>query len=143
MDKQILAQYLDACELVKETQNEIRRLEEDYDRYAMDSVKGSNPNFPYQPVTIRIEGCALDPYKTDREHRRLMEVLNERLDNANSLRVDVEAWINTVPMRVGRIIRMKYLQGMTWASISMRLGMDSKDGAKKVFDRYMEREEKI
>ena len=142
MDKQILAQYLDACELVNETQNEIRRLEEDYGRYAMDSVKGSNPNFPYQPVTIRIEGCALDPYKTDREHRRLMEVLNERLDNANSLRVDVEAWLNTVPMRISRIIRMKYLQGMTWDTISGRLNMGTKDAARKAFERFMESEKK-
>lgn len=137
MDKSILSQYMDACELVKETQEQLRRLEMEYDQYAVDSVRGSNAEFPYQPVTFKVEGIAGDIYKADREHQRLKAVLQDRLDSANSLKVDVEAWLNTVPVRMGRIIHMKYIEGLTWDIVSARMNMGTKDAARKAFERYM------
>lgn len=137
MDKSILAQYLDACQLVEETQAELHQLEEKYDDHAVDAVKGSNAEFPFQPVTFRVEGNAIDPYKLDREHRRLTGILEARLLRASTLKVDVEAWLNTIPMRMSRIVKMKYIQGLTWDTVSARMNMGTKDAARKAFERFM------
>ena len=48
MDKGILDQYIDACELIKETELEIIRLENMQVQMAQDSVMGSNPEYPYE-----------------------------------------------------------------------------------------------
>lgn len=137
MDKLILSQYLDACQLVEETQAELHRLEEEYDNHAVDVVRGSNAEFPYQPMTFHVEGISIDPYKLDKEHQRLKGVLEERLLKASSLKVDVEVWLNTIPMRMSRIVKMKYLQGLTWDTVSAKMGMGTKDAARKAFERFM------
>ena len=55
MDKRILEQYIDACALIKETEVEIQRLRKRKE-VTQDSVRGSNPEFPYQPQNFRIQG---------------------------------------------------------------------------------------
>lgn len=137
MDKTVLAQYMDACQLVEETRAELRVLEEKYDDHAVDVVRGSNPEFPFQAMTFHVHGIATDPYRLDSEHLRLKHVLEERLSRANTLKVDVEVWLNTIPIRMSRIIKMKYLQGLTWDTVSARMGMGTKDAARKAFERFM------
>ena len=55
MDKNILDQYMDACALIKETEADIQELKK-RKRVVQDSVKGSNPEFPYQSQSFHIEG---------------------------------------------------------------------------------------
>ena len=56
MDKQILYQYIDACELIKETEEEIRRIKRQRKRIEHDVVKGSSHDFPYTPTNFHVEG---------------------------------------------------------------------------------------
>ena len=42
MDKRILADYIDACELIKETQEDIRKLNKRKKTVIQTNVKGSN-----------------------------------------------------------------------------------------------------
>ena len=46
MDKAILQDYIDACELVKETEAEIRKLNRKKRTVVQTNVKGSSPDFP-------------------------------------------------------------------------------------------------
>ena len=46
MDKDILHQYIDACELVKETEEEVRRVKRQRKTIVQGVVKGSSPDFP-------------------------------------------------------------------------------------------------
>ena len=57
MDKNILDQYIDACALIRETEEDIRKLKRRQGT-VQDSVKGSNPEFPYQAQSFHIEGTA-------------------------------------------------------------------------------------
>ena len=58
MDKDILHQYIDACELVKETEEEIRRIKRQRKTIVQGVVKGSSPDFPYTPQNFHIEGLS-------------------------------------------------------------------------------------
>ena len=55
LDKQILEQYIDACELIKDTKEEIRKLRKRRSQIEQDSVKGSSHEFltPYRPIIWR------------------------------------------------------------------------------------------
>ena len=43
MDKRILEEYIDACEVIRETEAEIRKLEDKKSITANETVSGSNP----------------------------------------------------------------------------------------------------
>ena len=53
MDKRILEEYIDACEVIRETEAEIRKLEDKKSITANETVSGSNPEFPYNHSTSR------------------------------------------------------------------------------------------
>ena len=46
MDKRILIDYIDACKIVEETKDEIRKLKKNRKRILTDTVKGSSHDFP-------------------------------------------------------------------------------------------------
>ena len=135
MDKSVLSEYTDALKLVEETEALLGRLKRIANEILKDSVKGSNPNFPYEPRTIRIEGIG-DRVTTD-EIDALRKVLEARRDNAKRLRFDVETWMNTIPIRMQRIIQMKYFSGMTWEEVSRRLGFASPNAARMELERFL------
>ena len=58
MDKEILKQYIDACELVKEAKEDIRKLKKNRKRIEQDRVTGTAHAFPYTKTSYHIEGLA-------------------------------------------------------------------------------------
>lgn len=136
MDKNILDQYMDACALIEETEAEIRKLEK-RKRTVQDSVRGSNPEFPYQGQSFHIEGTAERP-----EDWSLLEeeksILDDRKANAAKIKTEVEAWINTIPMRMQRIIKWKIFDGLTWLEVACKLGQKATENSvKKEFERFL------
>ena len=56
MDKKILTDYIDACEFIKETEAEIKKLEKKK-RIVQDKVWGSNPEF-HEERSFHLGGTA-------------------------------------------------------------------------------------
>lgn len=138
MDKQILNQYIDACKVVDETKEEIRKLKKNRKRILADTVKGSSYDFPYTLKTYRTEGLAYSVLKDPDELDRLEVVLKERLQNAERIKHQVEMWLNTIPMRMQRIIRYKIFEGLTWAEAATRMGRKATpDGIRKEYENFM------
>ena len=71
MDKDILKQYIDACEAVKETEEQIRQLQKNRKTVVVDAVKGSMHDFPFAAKSFKVAGIAHsvleDPGQLDRE----------------------------------------------------------------------------
>lgn len=134
-----MEQYIDACELIKDTEKEIRRLEKQRKTIHTDSVKGSLPEFPYTPTTIKIQGVA---YSVVAEPRRLemeKELLEERKANALAIKLQVEEWLNTIPSRMQRIIKYKIFEQLTWEETAARIGRKATgDNLKKEYQRFMD-----
>lgn len=136
MDKRILEQYIDACENIKEIEKEIIRLKKK-ERIVQDSVKGSNPEFPYQPQSFHIEGTAekIEDYgELDEEQR----ILDERKANAAKIKMATEEWMNTIPQRMQRIIRYKIFDKMSWKETADKLGRGATaDGVRMEFKNFV------
>lgn len=121
MDKQILYDYIDACELIKETEADIKRLRKKKKIVVQTNVSGSNPNFPYNPQHFKIQGTTFT-YREDSQLRMEEKLLEERKTNAEKLKLEVEAWMNTIPNRIQRIIRYKIFEDMTWQQVAQKIG---------------------
>ena len=138
MDKQILVDYIDACKVVDDTKEEIRKLKKNRKRILTDTVKGSSHDFPYTLQTYRTEGLAYSVVKDPDELDRLEVVLKERLQNAERIKHDVEAWLNTIPMRMQRIIRYRIFEELPWAEVAARMGRKATpDGIRKEYENFM------
>lgn len=139
MDKQILRDYIDACESVKETKRDLLELQRAKKRREQDVVKGSSHEFPYTAKTFHIGGIAYPLVQEPGEEERLEEILRERLRNAERIKHDVEAWLNTIPMRMQRIIRYRIFEELPWEQVAIKLGRRATaDGVRMEYVRFME-----
>lgn len=140
MDKEILNQYIDACELIKETEDDIKRVKKQRKTIVQDRVHGSMQEFPYSARSFKIHGLI---YSTVRDPGALAayeRLLEERKAKAEEIKVQVEAWLNTIPQRMQRIVRYRYFDGLSWSETAVRIGRKATaDGIKMEFRRFLEK----
>lgn len=139
MDKDILKQYIDACEAVKETEEQIRRLQKNRKTVVVDAVKGSMHDFPFAEKSFKVTGIAHsvleNPGQLDREEL----ILEERKAAAAQIKSQVEAWLNTIPVRMQRIIRYRDFDGLTWRQVAMKMGRKAtEEGVRKEYQRFFD-----
>ena len=122
-NKQVLKDYIDACELVK--------------TITQTNVKGSNPDFPYQEQHFQIKGTTFT-YQDDKNLRYEEKLLEERKERAEQIKLQAQAVINRAPVRIQRIIRMRYMENMSWDAIAAQIGRGAtKDSLRMEFDRFL------
>ena len=137
MDKRILYDYIDACELIKETEEEIRKLRKKKKTITRTNVSGSNPEFPYNPQHFEIEGTTFT-YKDDSNLREEEKILEERKKNAEKIKLEVERWMNTIPNRMQRIIKHKIFDELTWQQVAQKMGRKATgDSIRMEFNNFM------
>ena len=139
MNKELLLHYIDACKLIEETEQDIRKLKRKQKEVAQGSVKGSNTDFPYQEQHFHIEGIQYTC--SDNDKLRANEILlNERKQNAEGIKSKVEAFMNTVPARIQRIIRFRYFEGLSWNEAAELMGKKSTgESIRKEFENFMKK----
>ena len=121
MDKTILQDYVDACELIKETERDIHRLNQKKKTIIQTNVKGSMHEFPYVEQHFKIQGSAFT-VKDDSRLRYEEKLLEQRKAGAEQTRRQVEEWMLTLPARMQRLVRYRYLEGMTWEQVAVKMG---------------------
>ena len=132
-----MKEYIDACEVVKETEWEIKKLSETRRQIVQDSVKGSLHEFPYTAQTYHLEGLAYNGQPCDDLERKEI-LLRERLKIANQKKTEVEVWLNTIPCRMQRIIRYKIFEKLTWEQVAGKMGRKATpDGIRKEYENFM------
>ena len=136
MDKKILTDYIDACEFIKETEAEIKKLEKKK-KIVQDKVRGSNPEFPYEERSFHLGGTVetlAEAGRLDRER----QILEEQKAEAEELKLQVEEWMQEIPFRMQRIIRYKFFKELTWKEVAALMGNScTENGMKKEFERFM------
>ena len=139
MDKRILEEYIDACEVIKETEAEIHKLEERKSITANETVSGSNPEFPYNPQHFKVQGTTYS-YEDDRKIRAKKEILKKKKEKAEELKLQVEVWMISIPFRMQRIIKYKIFEEMTWQQVADRMGRNTTEASAKMeFKRFFEK----
>ena len=122
MEKKILQDYIDACELIRETEEDIQKMRSR--EFLYDKVKGSNPDFPYQPQSFNISGIVENHFvKSDMEKE--MCLLQQRKQNANDIKRKVEKWLITIPVRMQRIIRYRVFERLSWNEVADKMGRNA------------------
>ena len=137
MDKSILYQYIDACELVKDTEKEIQKIKQKRRNIVQDKVKGSMHDFPFAPQSFVIRGIEYseDDEKKLREQEQFLE---KQKAAAEAIKLEVEAWMAAIPMRMQRIIRYKIFEELTWGEVAVRMGRKATMASVKMeFQRFM------
>ena len=138
MDKTVLEQYIDACALIRETEEDIRKLKK-RKGIVQDSVKGSNPEFPYQAQSFHIEVTAEqigDQSVLEAEEK----ILEMRKADARKIKMKVEAWMNTIPQRMQRIIRFKFFQNLSWEETAHLIGKGkSGESTRKELENFLKK----
>lgn len=122
VDKKTLMDYIDTCELIKETEFEISRMKKIEMEHA--KVVGSNPEFPYQKMSFHVSGVT-ESYLDQTEINREKQLLRERKKHAEVMKYEIEKWMNTIPSRMQRIIRMRYFEGKLWKEIAIQMGRNA------------------
>lgn len=139
LDKKILEQYIDACELIEETKAEIRKLKKQRKRIEQDVVKGSSPEFPYTSQSFHVEGIAYSVIKDPRALEIHENLLQQQIEDAAKIKLQVEEWMLTIPQRMQRIIKYKIFEEETWGQVAARMGRKATaDSVKMEFRRFME-----
>lgn len=139
MDKGILEQYIDACELIKETEADIRRIKKQRKTIIQDSVKGSMHDFPYAAQNFKIQGITYSAVRDPGTLAGYERLLEERKARAEEIKVQVEAWLNTIPQRMQRIIRLSIFEKKSWGEVAIRMGRKATaDSVRKEYERFME-----
>lgn len=122
MNKKILTDYIDACELIKETEEDIRKLRKR--ETVHDKVTGSNPEFPYQPKSFQLSGEI--EYKIQgKQIEKENELLQLRKENANRIKIQVERWMMTISVRMQRIVRYKFFERLSWEQVAEKMGREA------------------
>lgn len=138
MDKNILNDYIDACEFMKETETEIKKLKKKR-RMVQDRVKGSNPEFPYEPMSFNLGGTVetvSDAGRIQYEER----LLSIQRDNAEELKLKVEEWMQKIPFRMNRIITYKIFKDLTWEEVATLMGRKATaDSIRMEFNNFMKK----
>ncbi len=121
MDKAILQEYMDACELVKETEREIQKLNRKKKTVVQTNVTGSMHEFPYVRQHFKVQGTTFT-VKEDSHLRHKEKILEQQKAKAEQVKQQVEEWMLTVPSRMQRIIRYRYLEGLSWQQVAAKMG---------------------
>lgn len=139
MEKEIIEQYIDACETVKDTEREIARLKKKRKTIVQTNVSGSNPEFPYNPMHFKSFGTSF----TYEEESRLQEEeknLEEQKKRAEQIKLDTQAWMLTIPLRMQRIIRYRIFEKHSWEKVAEKMGRNATgESIKKEYQRFFEK----
>ena len=134
--KEALKQYIDAQELIRETENAIQKLERQKTQVIADVVRGSSDSFPYQQRTYHVEGVESGKELRLRLRRELLE---RQQAQAEELELEVITWMLTLPPRMQRIIRLHVFEGLSWEQTATKLGRRATgDSVRQEYNRFME-----
>ena len=138
--KSLLRQYNDLKIEIKGLEVRIENLKKKKINIEKDSVKGSNPHFPYEQKSFIVEGYNYPG--ADRKELRLRlltKTLKDRLEKCEELKLQIEKFISNIPdSRTRRVFQYRYIDGLTWQQVSRRIGGYEESYARKIHDRYLE-----
>ena len=143
MTKEILAQYCDLREEVKDLHRRINNLETQIARIEQegcvkDTVKGGSggiqsfviEGFPYPEYSKKRTLLRIRQANLEASEMELLETLNQVEDYIQSL----------TDSRIRRIIRYRIVDDLTWVKVAIYMGGDSTDeSVRKEFERFIKK----
>lgn len=141
--KEVLIQYIDLQQEVKEIREKIEKLENQIEKIEQegnvtDKVRGGEGGLQ----TFRIEGFPYPEYSRKRtllfaRKATLSKLEMELLKTLN----DVEVFISNIKdSHIRRIINFRVVEGLSWNKVAIKIGGGNTEGSVKMaFQRFIER----
>jgi len=130
MTKEELIQYCDLKIEIQKLEERINKLQKQSD-FVADVVQNGYKGH----VLIR----GID-YSRKHKLDKLEAVLQERYDKALQMQTDIETYINTIPeSNIRQIFEHRYIDNMNWIQIMHVMKYDHEDKARKIHDRFLEK----
>lgn len=120
--KEMLEEYIDACELINETMFDIQKLNERKITAIVGKVKGSEAHFPYIEREFNVESIECSNKEDIEKLQQKRNVLQQRIKKAEKIKTEVEERMNEFPPRIQRIIRYKFFEKYTWEETAKIIG---------------------
>lgn len=140
--KEVLSQYSDLQEEVKEVRLKIERLEKDISKIeagemVIDSVSGGDGGKQH----FKIEGIPFPEYSRKKTllyaRKATLQLLEDDLLEKTN---EVEQFIaNVDDSRMRRIINLRFLENKTWIQIAHIIGGNTESSVKMAFQRFIEK----
>lgn len=138
----------DFDELVK-LREELAQLEADLSRMrdkittkrVSDTVRGSNPSFPYSKRVFRLEGeIDLEGNRAiNREIAKQRKILTERKLQCERQKTRCEREISEVKDSVTRqVLQLRYVEGLSWQAVATRMGYGADSTPRMIATRFFE-----
>jgi len=140
MDKKELSQLRHLKREVELLEQQIADAEYESSKYkASDVVLGSNPVWPYQEKTFRVEGIDIPKY--ERHLQRLRKKLEQRLEELMEMRERLEEYIETVPdSLIRQILILRYVNGLSWKQVAAHIGGgNTADSVRMLHNRFLKK----
>ena len=142
LDKDILIQYSDLVEEVKDLRRRIEKLQDNIDKLVpvKDSVKGTRKDGTIGSITV--SGYPVPVYyryknQLEKREAALRKKEAELLGLVNTVEEYITG-INDSKMR--RILRYRYIDNMSWTKIAFRMGKKyTAESCRKLHNRFFEK----
>lgn len=145
MDKDILVQYTDLQEEIRDIRRRAERARGQMERMetegtVLDAVKGTRQDGTFG--SIRIEGF---PYADYEKRRRSLQSyllkLAEMEEKLLELTNQAEEYINSIEdSRMRRIVQYRILDGLSWYEVADRMGgKATSDSCRMYFERFLQK----
>ncbi len=145
MDKDILVQYTDLQEEIRDIRRRAERARGQMERLetegtVLDAVKGTRQDGTFG--SIRIEGF---PYADYEKRRRSLQSyllkLAEMEEKLLELTNQAEEYINSIEdSRMRRIVQYRILDGLSWYEVADRMGgKATSDSCRMYFERFLQK----
>lgn len=140
--KQVLIQYADLQQEVKEIREKITKLEGQIDKIEQqgtvkDKVTGGEGGLQH----FQIEGFPYPEYSRKKtllyaRKATLSELEMELLETLN----DVEGFISSIKdSHIRRIVNLRVVEGLSWQKVADKIGGNTEDSVRMAFERFMKR----
>lgn len=141
MDKDILIQYSDLVEEVKDLRRRIQKLQDDIDKLepVKDSVKGTRRDGTIGSITI--SGYPVPAYyRYKRQLEKREAVLREKEDELLELVNAAEEYVAGISdSKMRRILRYRYIDNLNWTQVAVRMGKKyTADSCRMLHSRFFE-----
>ena len=143
ISKEILTQYSDLQEEVKEVRNRIERTEKQIAKIeeegnVIDTVSGGSGGIQH----FKIEGFPYPEYSRKKSllYVRKATLVNLELELIETLNQVEEFIAGVEDSRIRRIITLRFIENLSWNKVADRIGGgNTEDSVKKMFYRFMEK----
>jgi len=136
LDKESLKDYQKSEQKIKSLERRIENLKKMAARYEYGAVKGSNPDFPYQPMSFHVSGYNI---REDEKKRIRIKNLESRLKKqkaaAEQERLEVEEFIAGIEETTTQLVfTYCFLDGMNQDEAAKKLHIDRSRVSRKIDD---------